>query len=128
MEFTWIGETLGFYTDDCLYDSVAGGFVGHGKKDLAVYLKTMFNDYPDLKLEFKTTFYSENTVCGEYLFSATQAHSSNPAIPMTGKSFSVKGAYISEWQNDKVKRHTVYQDYLTVMRQLGVMPNVPPKK
>ena len=123
-----VEKTLGFYTDDCMYDSVGTGQVVHGKKELAGYLKTMFNDFPDSKLDFKSTFYSENIVCGEFLLSATQAHSSNPAIPMTGKSYSVRGAYVSEWQNDKVKRHTVYQDYLTIMRQLGLMPNVPPKK
>jgi steroid delta-isomerase-like uncharacterized protein len=122
-----VEKTLGFYADDCVYDSVGSGKVGHGKKELAGYLKTMFNDYPDTKLDFKSTFYSENAVCGEYIFSATQAHSSNPAIPMTGKKFSVRGAYVSEWQNDKVKRHTVYQDYMTVMQQLGVIP-APAKK
>ncbi len=123
-----IDKVLTFYTDDCMYEGVASGNTGHGKKELAAYLKNMFTDYPNAKLEFTSTFYSDNAVCGEFIFSGTQAHSSNPMLPMTGKSFSERGSYISVWQGDKVKRHAVYQDYLTVMRQLGAFPSAPTKK
>lgn len=117
-----------FYTDDCIYENAATGEVRRGKKEMVASLQKTFYDYPDTKLEFKSTFYSENVVCGEFVMSGTQAHASNPAIPFTGKRFSVRGAYISEWQNDKVKRHTIYEDYLTIMRQMGLMPSAPVKK
>jgi len=123
-----IDKTLAFYTDDCLYEGVAAGTIAHGKQELAANLKRSFTDYPNSKLDFSYTFYSENVVCGEFVMSATQVHSSNPAIPMTGKSFSVRGGYFSEWQNDKVKRHTIYYDNLAIMRQLGIMPAPPIKK
>ena len=84
-------------------------------------------DYPDFEIEQKATFYSENAVCGEVIMSGTQVHSSNPAIPATGKPFSARGAYISEWQNGKIKRHAYYQDMVTVMQQLGLMPTLPKK-
>ncbi len=123
-----IDKILAFYADDCLYEGVAGGTTAHGKQEVAANLKRTFTDYPNSKLEFSSTFYCENVVCGEFVMSGTQAHSSNPAIPMTGKSFSVRGGYFSEWQNDKVKRHTIYYDYLTIMRQMGFMPSPPLRK
>ena len=123
-----IEKILGFYTDDCLYEGVAMGTVAHGKQELVANLKRIFTDYPDTRLDFSSTFYCENVVSGEFVMSGTQAHSSNPAIPMTGKSFSVRGGYFSEWQNGKVKRHAVYQDYLTVMRQFGLIPSPPSRK
>jgi steroid delta-isomerase-like uncharacterized protein len=110
-----------FYTDDCLYEMVARGAVYHGKNELATYYKNSLANYTNQKLEQKATFYSENAVCGEFVLSGTQVHSNNPAIP-AGKTFSERGAYISEWQNGKVKRHSVYTDYLTIMQQLGQMP------
>ena len=124
-----VDKALGFYTDDCLYESVGGtGVTGHGKKELAPYLKNMFTDYPDFKLEWKNAFYSENAVCGEFVLTGTQANNtSNPAIPVTGKRFSVRGSYFSEWQNNKVKRHSIYEDYLTILGQLGLMPGNPSK-
>jgi steroid delta-isomerase-like uncharacterized protein len=123
-----IDKILGFYTDNCLYEGVAAGTVVHGKQELAANLKRSFTDYPNTKLDFSSTFYCESVVCGEFVMSATQAHSSNPAIPMTGKSFSVRGGYFSEWQNDKLKRHTIYYDNMTIMGQLGLAPSPPSQK
>jgi steroid delta-isomerase-like uncharacterized protein len=123
-----IEKTLAFYTEDCLFESVAPGRFLHGKKELSDYLTILFKEFPDSKLDFTSTCHFENTVCGEFIMTGTQAYSSNPAIPMTGKSISVRGSYFSEWDNNKVKRHTVYEDYLTIMRQLGVMPSPPVKK
>lgn len=117
-----------FYADDCMYESVATGNIYHGKNELIANFKTYFTNYPDFRIEQKATFYCKNAVCGEVIISGTQVHSSNPAIPATGKSFSIRGAYISEWQKGKVKRHSYYQNQLTVMQQLGLMPGVPPKK
>jgi len=116
-----------FYTDDCIFEVVAEGAVCNGKNELTAYIKGMAIDYPDFKIEQKATFYSENAACGEVIMSGTQVHSSNPAIPATGKPFSARGAYISEWQKGKVKRHAYYEDYMTIMQQLGLMPT-PPKK
>jgi steroid delta-isomerase-like uncharacterized protein len=122
-------KTLGYYADDCLYESPGGNMVTkRSKKELAPYLKNLFADYPDFKMEWKSAFYSENAVCGEFVLTGTQANNTNnPAMPMTGKSFSVRGSYFSEWQNNKVKRHTIYEDYMTVMAQLGLMPGRPSK-
>jgi|WetSurMetagenome_2_1015567.scaffolds.fasta_scaffold346258_1 steroid delta-isomerase-like uncharacterized protein len=117
-----------FYTDDCIYDNVATGLAFHGKKEFIAGIKITFKDIPDFKVEIKTAFYSENAVCGEFTMSGTQAHSSNPAIPSSGKHFSLPVAFITEWQQDKLKRHTVYYDFRAFMQQLGLMPGVSPKK
>jgi steroid delta-isomerase-like uncharacterized protein len=116
-----------FYADDSVFESVYRNTVANGKNEIVTNLKTNFIDYPDFKIEQKATFYSPNAVCGEVTITATQVHSSNPAMPATGKRYSVRGAYISEWQNGKIKRHAYYQDMMTVMQQLGLMPT-PPKK
>ena len=121
-------KIVAWYTDDCLCEAVGAlGSVSRGKGELLKYLETLASNYPDFRVEPKTAFYSGNSVCGEFVVSGTQVKSSNPAIPATGKRFSVRGAYVSEWQNGKVKRHTMYEDYLTVMQQLGPMPPMPAK-
>ena len=111
------------YTDDAVFESVYAQRVSHGKPEMLNAFKATFTDYPDFKIEQKATFYSQNAVCGEVVISATQTNNmSNPSMPITGKKFTVRGAYVSEWQNDKVKRHAYYQDLVTVMQQLGLMP------
>jgi steroid delta-isomerase-like uncharacterized protein len=116
------------YTLDATFESVAAGRVSHGKTEMIPNLEAYFFDYPDFRIEQQTTIICENAVCGEVIVSATQVNSSDPAMPATGKRFSVRGAYISEWQNGKVKRHAYYQDQLGVIQQLGLLPGAPGKK
>ena len=123
-----VDKIIRFYADDGIIESVYREEVFKGKNGMLEFVKADFVDYPDLKIEQKATFYSANAVCGEVVFVGTHAHSSNPAVPATGKHFSIRGAYISEWQNGKIKRHAIYMDSLTLMRQVGLMPGIPSKK
>lgn len=92
------------YADDGIFEAVPRGMVARGTNEIKAAAKVYFTDYPDQKAERKTTFYSKNAVCGEVVFSGTQAHNSlNPTLPATGKHFSVLGGFISEWENGKVK-------------------------
>ena len=109
-----------FYRDDGIFEEVPTGKVSRGKNELIATLKNIFIDYPDLKCEQKATFYSPNAVCGEFVMSGTHAHSSDPAVPATGKNISVRVAYILELQKDKIKQHTIYFDGFTLRQQLGL--------
>ena len=117
-----VNKLAAFYADDCIYEQVQIGTVCNGKKEFTENVSAMFADFPDVKIEQKFTLISENAVCGEVVISGTQAHSSDPAIQATGKSFSARGAYVSEWQNGITKRHSFYADGMTIMQQLGLMP------
>ena len=122
-------EKLGrFYTDDAVFDHVASGRVFRGKNELLAFFKATFIEYPDFKIEQKVAFYSANAVCSEVVVSGTHAHSTDPAVIAASKHFSVRGAAINEWKNGKVKRTTYYEDELTVLRQLSLIPNISPKK
>jgi steroid delta-isomerase-like uncharacterized protein len=118
-------KAMRFYTDDCTVENVAAGTARHGKNEATANLKTTFVDTPDFKLEQKATFISENGVCGEVIMSGTPVRSSNPAIPVTGKHYSVRVAYLTEWEKGKIKRHSVYWDNVAIMQQLGLMPGSP---
>jgi steroid delta-isomerase-like uncharacterized protein len=108
------------YTDDCIYENVATELVCHGKKEFIASTKASFKDIPDLKVKIKTAFYSENAVCGEFTMSGTHTAS--------GKHFSVPVAYITEWQQDKLKRHVLYYDFRAFVQQLGLKPDLSAKK
>jgi steroid delta-isomerase-like uncharacterized protein len=120
-------KTISFYTDDCVLEDNGLGVVCHGKKELAALCKSTFIDIPDLRFESKSLFNTGNWVAWEWTMTGTQAHSSNPAIPATGKRFSVRGASIIEIHNGKIRRETDYYNALTMMQQLGVMPSTPSK-
>ena len=109
-----------FYTDDGIFDEVATGNVARGRKNLVSTFRSIFIDYPDLKCEQRSAFYSASAVCGEFVMSGTRAKTTDPALPISGKHINVRVGYIIEIEKDKIKRHTDYFDGVTITRQLGL--------
>jgi steroid delta-isomerase-like uncharacterized protein len=117
-----LDKIISFYTDDCVLEDNGLGVVCHGKKELVALCKSSFIDVPDVRFESKSLFNTGNWVAWEWTMTGTQVHSSNPAIPATGKRFSVRGASIIEIHNGKIRRETDYYNMLTMMQQLGLVP------
>jgi steroid delta-isomerase-like uncharacterized protein len=118
-----VGKILSFFTDDCVYEDVAMGVVNHGKKELETFINSLFVDFPDFKLEGKSAFQAGDWVGGEWVMTGTFAHSSNPAMPATGKKFSARGASISELRKGKIIRNSDYWNLASFLQQVGLMPS-----
>jgi steroid delta-isomerase-like uncharacterized protein len=121
-----VDKILSFFTDDCVYEDVATGVVNHGKKELISWANNLFTNMPDFQIEIKSGFGAGDWGGSEWVMTGTHAHSSNPAIPATGKRFSVRGASITEFQKGKISRNTDYWSLATFLQQVGLMP-APPK-
>ena len=121
-----VEKMLTFCTDDCVYECMALGMVNRGKKELKEFFSSMFVDLPDVKLEMKSGFTAGDRGAGEWVMSGTFAHSSIPGVPATGKSFTVRGASVTEFKNDKISRNTAYWNFASFLQQVGIMPG-PPK-
>jgi steroid delta-isomerase-like uncharacterized protein len=121
-----VEKILTFFTDDAVYECTPVGMVSRGKKEIKDFLSSMFVDFPDFKLEMKLGFNAGERGAGEWVMSGTFAHSSNPGMPATGKSFSVRGATITEFSGGKISRNTNYWNLASFLQQVGLMP--PPPK
>lgn len=116
-----------FSTDDVLIENVAMGMIIHGKEEARANIKNIFATIPDAKIEITSFFATGNHQCAEYIFSGTPTGALPMGIPVTGKSFSVRGVAIAELREGKACRITQYSDSATVMRQLGIFPPPPQK-
>ena len=120
-----VNKVVSFYTDDCFYEDLAFGIVNHGKKELTAFVNTSFVDMPDLKFEVKSVFGAGAWGVTEWVMSGTFAHSSLPAMPATGKTFSLRGASIVQFRGGKIARETDYYNLTTFLQQVGLMPAQP---
>ena len=120
-----LDKTVSFYTDDCVLEDNGLGIVCRNKKELKAFCKRSFTDFPDLRFESNSLHKAGDWVTWEWTMTGTHAHSSNPAIPATGKRFSVKGASIIEIHDGGIRRETDYYNALTAMQQLGVIRSKP---
>ena len=88
-------------TEDCFYEDVALGSVTRGIEALKAGYINLFATIPDSRLELKSLFIAGNWVGSEWVMTGT---------PTIGRSFSTRGASISELQGGKVKRNSDYYD------------------
>lgn len=121
---TWsthdVDKMASFFTDDCVFENLARGQVHRGKDKLKEWAKMSFVSFPDFKLELTSIFVSGNLLGCEWVITGT--HTGNaPDFPATGKSFSVRGSSIVELVNGKIKRESIYWDFMTFLRQLELM-------
>ena len=117
-----VEKILSYFTDDCIYEDFGNGKTAHGKAELKDYCNMLFLDYPDFKLEKKSWFSAGDNTAYEYTASGTHKHSSNPAIPVTGKRFSIPGVSIIEFRNGKIYSKRTYFNQAASLQQLGLMP------
>ena len=117
-----VNKILTFFTNDCIYEDLAFGIVNHGKKELTAFVNSSFVDIPDVKFEVKSVFGASDWGGMEWVMSGTFVHSSIPGIPATGKTFSVRGASISQLHNGKIIRNSDYYNLATFLQQVGLMP------
>ena len=118
-------KAVSFWTDDCIYENWAHEIVKHGKKELTDMINSMFVDFPDIKYKQKSSFTAGNWVGVEYIVSGTYTHSSMPATPANGKTFSVHAASIIQLRKGKISRQSDYFNLATMLQQVGLMPPQP---
>jgi steroid delta-isomerase-like uncharacterized protein len=116
-----IEKILPYVTDDTVYEATVAGRVMHGKAELRAYITDSFNAFPDFKIDLKAFFVSGEWIGAEWVMSGTFKGVLQPfGLKPTGKSFSVRGATITELRGDKLKRNTDYYDGAAFLRQIGV--------
>jgi len=119
-----VEKIVSFFTDDCVYEDFGNQKTCHGKTELRDWCNSIFADYPDFKIENKTWFSSGNRAAYDYTLSGTHSHSSNPAIPATGKKFSIPGVSLLELSGGKIKHKATYYNAAAFLQQVGLMPDM----
>ncbi len=117
---------LSLCTDDVIFEEVPLGQVFRGKKEAKDFISNTFTNFPDFKIEVKSGFNAGDRGAGEWVMSATFAHSSTPGMQATGKRFSVRGVSIIEVRKGKISREAMYWNLASFLQQVGLMP-APPK-
>lgn len=113
-----------FFTDDLICEDVPMGAVQRNKKEFKDSWSNFFDTCPDFRLELKAVFAADNWAGSEWIISGTHA-GDWPGLPATGKRFSLRGASICELRDGKLKRESMYWDGVSLLQQLGFMPEMP---
>jgi steroid delta-isomerase-like uncharacterized protein len=113
-------KMLSLSTDDIFYEDVPFGEVSHGSAELRKFYLSEIEGVPDLELKLERSSIHDGHGTIEWTFSGT-----DKGVFKTGKKFSVRGVSVIDLRDGKISRNVDYYDVVTIMRQVGQLPNPP---
>ena len=118
-------DVLALCAEDMDTVSYSNGFVAKGKDNFRTFFLGFKTAFPDIAITHRNIFASGDCVAVE--FGAEGTHTGplmtpNGAVPPTGRTVKFDVCEIHEWKNDKLTRLVNYQDAMSLMAQLGLLP------
>lgn len=94
---------------------------GPGVEGLKDVLRGMHESFPDMKWVVEEQIESEDKVVSRFTWTGTQR---GPflGVPTTGRSVTVWGIVIDQFEGQRIKSTRIIMDALGLMAQLGVFP------
>jgi len=106
------------FTDDAVYEDVAGGQIVCGKEAIKQLLRAGVAWAPDFRVAMKSLIVADDIAATEWVSEGIQTGPIGE-LPASGNSFQLRGASILNFQNGKIAKVTDYYDMATFLRQLG---------
>jgi steroid delta-isomerase-like uncharacterized protein len=123
----WKAYAEGF-TDNVAYEEEATRRKTSGRDEYVKLVKEWANAFPDLKAAIKDVVMSGDAAVAELEWSGTHKGAlSGPMgnIPPTNKSGKVAAVLVARFDGDKIREAHHYFDLMTLLAQLGVLPQRP---
>jgi len=108
------------------YELIATGEVHDGAAAVAAYYQTSRTAFPDQRNEVRAMHHSDDAVIVEFDLLGTH-NGPLRGIPPTGRAFRCRmvALFLFEGAGDRIVCERVYWDVATMLRQLGLLPELP---
>ena len=94
-----------------------------GLADYKTFISDVRNAYSNLKMEIEEILMDGNKTVTRLVLTGKHT-GKTPTIqaPPTGREVAMKGCTVSTWEEGKIIEEWVYNDYMGLSQQFGVMP------
>ena len=118
-----VDQLMTYFTEDIVWDYVVAGVPPFsGLEQVEGFFRTIFQAFPDWRVAHRRKLASDNILVTECTVTGTQ-EGEWMGIPATGATVAQSlHMDIYEFEGGKIKRATTYDDAVSLMIQLGVMP------
>lgn len=111
------------FTDDAIYEDVAGGQIYHGKAEIRQLLGAALVFAPDFRVTLRSLIVGGDTATTEWQIEGTQTGATRVGsigeLLATGRPFRLRGASVLLLRGGRIVQVTDYYDMATFWRQLG---------
>lgn len=114
-----IPKMVSLLTDNVKINSILFGTY-EGKDEASKYWQHLYNTFPDIKINPLTITADENgnRVVVEIDVSGTQKRTLDNSSPGISKKFSIRGAFVYDFMEGKIREIRMYYDSSLMKRQL----------
>lgn len=117
-----VDQIVSYFTDDAVLDYLVNGDLPYqGRAKVAAFFGAVFQGWPDYHVTQERELASGNIVVTECTITGTH-QGVWKGIPATGKSVSGYPLGVFEFEGNKVKRLTIYEDIRARLSQMGLLP------
>jgi len=115
------------FADNCVSTDFASGKVSNGVEENMADVEQWRAAFSNMKVEAVSHIEKGNAVVTEMKFEGTNDGDmqgpDGSSMPATGKTVSMQGCQICEFENGKMVNTRQYYDMMSMMAQLGMMPS-----
>ena len=121
-----IDSAMSVMHDNCVNHDMGTGKVMEGLDENRADMENWTNTFSDMKVEVLNHVESGDTVVTEMKMSGVNTGDmempDGSKIPATGKSIEMNGCQVAKFQDGKIIKATQYYNMMSMMAQLGLMP------
>ena len=117
-------QLVAIYAEDALFEEVVlDGAVTHSRDELRAYAGALYAAFSDFTATPVSGFVSGNRAVVEWVLTGAYTGQFGPLPPGTGQQVELRVATVLELDDDGlIRRDSEYWDSVTVLTQLGAMP------
>jgi steroid delta-isomerase-like uncharacterized protein len=108
-------KVAAYFTNDATYEDVTLGEVHRGRSAIKAFAQGTFDMLPGYTIKPRSLVLGQGSAAVEWVMSGTYRE--------TGKSFSVRGVSVMQFENGKIRHNSDYWNMAEFQRQTGVPGN-----
>ncbi|HEX3512339.1 MAG TPA: nuclear transport factor 2 family protein [Solirubrobacteraceae bacterium] len=108
-----------------VFENHTAGELAEGE-DVGPHIARIFSSWPDLAFATRRLYVRQDLVVQEWTASAThqtELRRGDMVAPASGRRIEWRGMDVIPFENGLVKRKDVYSDSVSILRQVGLLPD-----
>jgi steroid delta-isomerase-like uncharacterized protein len=115
---------LSMYAPDYIGEDITGGKTRYGNESVRTWMQTIYTAFPNVSYELLDYIENGDDLVLHWVAKGNH-HGTFLKIPPTGKPVSIAGMSMLKLENGKVKHGKLIWDLAGVLRQMGLLPQMP---
>lgn len=114
-----------YLTPNFVEHEIVPGIEGNGPEVPKQFFAMFLNGFPDMRMDLEDIVVDGDRICWRYRITGTH-DGEFMGIPATGRKIDVQGFDMLRMEGTRAAEHWGVTDQLTMMQQLGLVPEDPP--